>query len=182
MARHFAAFESPDAALNHAVRWAVERLGGHLRVEPVGAGLPVWDDDELAELIDDARRWDRVRAGGILDPADVSSRIVGGLWGARIDAGGGRLELVPSMPAGWKSMAIHRLRAYRTLLDLELRARAEWATLKIAVKFGPPIPLLVRLPEPAKVVRVTVDEIPLDARQAIFTAQQEHEVTLFRGG
>jgi hypothetical protein len=108
--------------------------------------------------------------------------VVGGLWGARIDAGGGRLELAPSMPAEWRTMAIRRLRAYRTLLDLEFRARAEWATVRLALKFGPPIPVLVRLPEPANVVRVTVDEIPLDARQAIFTAQHEHEVTLFRGG
>jgi hypothetical protein len=159
----------------------VARLGGHLRVEPDGGRLPDWDEDEQAALIDDARRWDRVRADGILDPAELSSRVVGGLWGARIDGGGGRLELAPSMPPEWRSMAIRRLRAYRTLLDLEFRDRAEWATLRIAVKFGPPIPLLVRLPEPANVVRVAVDEIPLDARQAIFTAQYEHEVTLYRG-
>jgi hypothetical protein len=181
MSRHFATFESPDPALNRAVRWAVARLGGHLRVEPAGLVPVLWDDDEQAALVDDAKRWDRVRSPGMLDPAELASRVVGGLWGARVDAGGGRLELVPAMPPEWKTMAIRRLRAYRTLLDLELRSRAEWATLRLAVKFGPPIPVLVRLPEPANVVRVTVDEIPLESHRAIFTAQHEHEVTLFRG-
>ena len=47
--------------------------------------------------------------------------------------------------------------------------------------FGPAIALLVGLPELQPVTRVTVDEVPLDGPRAIFTAQAEHEVTLFHG-
>jgi hypothetical protein len=74
------------------------------------------------------------------------------------------------------------MRAHRTLVDLEIRPRAEWVTVRVAVAFGPAVPVLVSLPaESGGLVRVTVDEVLLEANRAIFTLQGEHEVVLFRG-
>jgi hypothetical protein len=163
------------------VLWAAGRLGGGLRVDQAGRGERPWDESDLAGLLEDARLWYRVRDDRILDPQELLDAVVGGLWGARLGGAGGRLELRPSMPPGWKSMAIRRLRAHRSLLDVEVKARAEWTTVRLALVFGPPIAVLVRLPETEPVSRIAVDEIPLQGTQAIFTAQAEHEVTLYRG-
>jgi hypothetical protein len=144
----------------------------------------VGDDDgfdPVEELLDDARRWDRVRAAGIIAPEDFLGRLVGGLWGARLDGAGGRLELCPAMPDGWKAMTVRRLRAHRTLLDIQVRRRAEWATLNLALVFGPPIAVAVSLPDPLTVSRVAVDAVPLFGPRATFTAAGEHEVTLYLG-
>jgi hypothetical protein len=77
-------------------------------------------------------------------------------------------------------MALRRLRAGRTVLDVEVRPRAEWVTIRLAVTFGPPLATLVRLPREFPVGRVTVDEVPLPSDRAVFTAREEHEVVLFR--
>ncbi|HTL04993.1 MAG TPA: glycosyl hydrolase family 65 protein, partial [Gemmatimonadales bacterium] len=64
-----------------------------------------------------------------------------GLFGARADAAGGRFELAPWIPAGWRTMALRRLRCHRTLLSVDVRPRAEWVTVRLEVGFGPAIPL-----------------------------------------
>ena len=182
MSRHYPAVESPEVALNQAVAWALGRVGGHLRVDPAPAvGQPGWDRDDTEALLDDARRWHRVRSQDLIDPDEFLGRVVGGLFGARLDGIGGRLELAPSIPDGWRTMAARRLRAHRTLLDVELKPRAEWVTVRLAVMFGPPIAVAVGLPEAIRVTRVTADEIPLEGSRAIFTAADEHEVVLFLG-
>jgi hypothetical protein len=172
-------FDSPEPALDRAVRWAAARLGGNLRVEQAGGGERSFDESDVDELIEDARLWDRVRGDRVIEPQEFLDRVVAGLWGARLDGAGGRLEIRPTMPAGWKKMTLYRLRAHRTLLDLEVRARAEWTTVRLALSFGPPIAVLVRLPADLPVSRVVVDEVPLDSGYAIFTVQDEHEVTLY---
>jgi len=155
---------------------------GHLRVDPAPAlGQAAWEQDDTDSLLDDARRWHRVRSPGIIEPDEFLGRVVGGLFGARLDGIGGRLELAPSIPDGWRSMAARRLRAHRTLLDVEVKPRAEWVTVRLAVMFGPPIAVAVGLPEEQPVARVTADEIPLDGPRAILTAADEHEVVLFLG-
>ncbi|MEO8451486.1 MAG: hypothetical protein ABI647_16955 [Gemmatimonadota bacterium] len=132
-------------------------------------------------LRDDARRWARVRGENVIDPQDFLGRMVGGLWGARLDGAGGRLELAPFVPPGWRRMAVRRLRAHRTLVDFETRFRSEWLTLKLAVMFGPPIAVAVGAGNGLAVAGVTVDDVPLGAARAIFTASGEHEVMLFLG-
>ncbi len=137
--------------------------------------------DDPAGLIDDARRWYRVRAEGIIDPPEFLGRTLRIFLGAELDSGGGRLELVPAIPAMWKSLAVRRLRVHRTLVDVEVRRRAEWVTVRLAVMFGPPIAVRLSLGEDQAVARITVDEIPLQGDAAIFTASGEHEVTMYLG-
>jgi len=153
-----------------------------LRVDPARLGAD--DDggfDPIQDLLDDARRWNRVRTAGIIEPQDFLGRLVGQLLGARLDGVGGRLELCPAMPEGWRAMTVRRLRAHRTLLDIQVRRRAEWSTLNLAVLFGPPIAVAVSLPEAVSVSRVAVDDVPLEGPRATFTAGREHEVTLYLG-
>jgi hypothetical protein len=76
-------------------------------------------------------------------------------------------------------MALRRLRVHRTVLDVEVRPRAEWITVRLAITFGPPLPVEVTLPDDYEVGRVAVDEIPMEAARALFTAAGEHEVVLF---
>lgn len=137
--------------------------------------------DDPAGLIDDARRWYRVRDDGILDPPEFLGRTLRIFLGAELDAGGGRLELMPAIPPAWKSLAVRRLRAHRTLVDVDVRRRAEWVTVRLAVMFGPPIAVRMSLGEDEAVSRITVDEIPLQGDAAIFTASGEHEVTMYLG-
>ena len=66
-------------------------------------------------------------------------------------------------------------------MDLDIRAKAEWVTVRLAVMFGPPIAVALGLPEHFGVARVAVDEVPLPAARAVFTAAGEHEVTLYLG-
>jgi hypothetical protein len=150
-------------------------------VDPARPAAPSFDRDDFEELVEDARRWQRIRAPGLLDPNRLLERVVGGLFGARMDGAGGRLELRPYLAEGWRSVALRRLRAHRTLLDLEIRPRAEWVTVRVAVTFGPPLATEISLPGDVGVVRVAVDEIPLEGSRALFTAQAEHEVVLFTG-
>jgi len=179
--RHFPSVETPDQALNQAAAWAIRRVGGHLRADPARAvRSALWGDDDLEELLEDARNWRRVRSDGVLDPEAFLGGIVGGLLGVRLDGLGGRLEISPSLPAGWRHVAVRRLRANRSLLDLDFRPRAEWLTIKLALVFGPPIPAVVSSLH-ATVARVTVDEVALEGPRAIFTIGGEHEVALYYG-
>lgn len=176
--RHYPTVESPDAAFNRACAWAIGRAGGHLRVDPAVVPVP---DEGVPELLDDARLWDRIRSNEVIDAGEFLGRVVGLLIGASIDGDGDRLELAPDLPVAWKTIRARRLRAHRTLVDLEVRRWAEWTTVRLAVMFGPPVAVLVRLPPPAVVARVVVDDIPLSGTQAIFVAAGEHEVTLYLG-
>jgi len=157
-------------------------VGGHLRVDPARPGRPAFTALDADGLLDDARRWARVRSNDVLDPDAFLREVVGGLFGARFDGAGGRLELQPAPPDGWRAMALRRLRVHRTLVDVEVRPRAEWVTVRLAVTFGPAIPVEVTLPADYDVGRVAVDEIPMEAERALFTAAAEHEVVLFLRG
>ena len=108
--------------------------------------------------------------------------VVSGLFGARADGEGGRFELAPWVPGDWRKLALRRLRLHRTLVDVELRPRAEWATVRLEVGFGPPIPLALTLRNVGPIVRVAVDEVELAGPRAIFTLQGQHEVMFFFGG
>ncbi|MND03250.1 hypothetical protein D3C83_229870 [compost metagenome] len=66
-------------------------------------------------------------------------------------------------------------------MDVEVRPRAEWATVRLGVSFGPPIPLALSLRNTPPVARVTVDEVVLARDRAIFTLSAEHEVVFFYG-
>ena len=118
----------------------------------------------------------------VLDADTLLREIVAGLFGARADAEGGRFELLPWLPEGWRTMALRRLRCHRTLVDIEVRPRAEWATVRLAVAFGPPIALALGVRNTEPVARVTVDEVPLEGERAIFTLSGEHEAMFFFGG
>lgn len=150
-----------------------------MRADPGALAAP--EGDEVAQLLDDARRWHRVRSGDLLDPADFLRRLLHAFLGVATDGPGGRLELAPYLPDEWRAFAVRRLRVHRTLLDIEVKRRAEWVTVRLAVMFGPPLAVRVRLPEDEPVGRIAVDEIPLEGDAAIFTAAGEHEVTLYRG-
>ena len=165
--------------MDRAVAWALRRVGGHLRVDPARPEPAEFSRLDLEGLLEDARRWDRVRANGVLDADELIAEVVGGLFGARYDGPGGRLELRPLPREGWRTMTLRRLRAHRTLLDVEVRPRSEWMTVRLAVIFGPPLAVDLRLPEEYLVSRVVVDEVAMEAPRALFTASGEHEVMLF---
>ncbi len=148
-------------------------------MDPAGSQFPDWNEADIADLLDDVRMWRRLRSDSAVDPADLLRRVVGGLLGARFDGVGGRLELQPWLPEGWPKMVVRRLRVHRTLIDLDIRVKAEWTTVRLAVMFGPPIAVGLRLPDHFGVARVAVDEVPLPASGAVFTAAGEHEVTLY---
>jgi len=155
---------------------------GGVRADP-GHGSAGWDGGDFARLVEEARLARRV--GGprrIAEPGALLAEVVGGLFGARADAEGGRFELAPWLPEGWRTMALRRLRLHRTVLDVEVRPRAEWATVRLAVSFGPPIALALSLRNTGPVARVMLDEIELAGPRAIFTAQGEHEARFFFGG
>jgi hypothetical protein len=159
----------------------VRRAGAGVRADP-GPGLPKWDHSDFAHLIEECRIFRRVGGPDVLDPDAVIREVVAGLFGARGDAVGGRFELVPWLPESWRTMALRRLRCHRTLVDIEVRPRAEWATVRLAVTFGPPIALALGVRNTGPVARVTVDEVPLEGARAIFTLSGEHEAMFFFGG
>jgi len=180
-ARHYPSVEFPDLALNQAAAWAIRRVGGHLRVDPARAvNDPPWDDFETDGLIDEARRWQRVGGSEVIDAHEFLGKLVGGLLGVRLDGLGGRLEIQPSLPPRWRQVTARRLRAHRTLFDLEVRPRAEWLTVKLAVRFGPPVAVMISSPVEA-VSWVSVDEVPMVGPRALFTAADEHEAVLYYG-
>jgi hypothetical protein len=173
--------DTPDASLNQAFGWAVRRDPSGVRADP-GPGLLDWDVAEFAELLDRARDFRRVGAAAFGEPTSFLREVVAGLFGARADGEGGRFELAPWLPEGWRSMALRRLRCHRTLLDIELRPRSEWATVRLELNFGPAIALALSLRNVGAIARITVDEVVLEGRRAIFTLQGQHEVVFFFGG
>jgi hypothetical protein len=169
---------TPEAALNQAFAWAVRRDPAGVRADP-GAGLPDWDADEFAELLDQARSFRRVGSAAAPEPEWLLREVVAGLFGVRADAEGGRFALRPWVPEGWRSLAIRRLRCHRTRLDVLVRARADWVAVRLELSVGPAIPLSVGLRHVAPIAQITLDEIPLGGERAIFTLQARHEVTFF---
>ena len=151
-----------------------------MRADP--GGLPEWDESDFAELLERARSFRRVGAPALPEPDSLLRDVVAGLFGVRSDSEGGRFELAPWLPAGWRSMALRRLRFHRTLLSVEVRPRSEWATVRLEVNFGPPIALALRLRNVGTISRLTVDEIALEGQRAIFTLQGQHEVVFFFRG
>ena len=143
--------------------------------------LEEWDGSDFAHLVEEAKGFRRVGAHALPDPAAFLRELVGGLFGARADQAGGRFQLSPWVPEGWQSMALRRVRFHRTLVNVELRPRAEWTTVRLEVSFGPPIPLALTLRNTPPVARVTVDEVALARDLAIFTLSGEHEIVFFYG-
>jgi hypothetical protein len=152
-----------------------------VRADP-SPGLPEWDGFDLTDLLERAAVFRRVGAASLPDPADLVRGVAVGLFGARADAEGGRFALAPWVPEGWRSFALRRLRCHRTLVDVEVRPRAEWATVRLAVTFGPPIALALTLRNVGQVARITVDEVALEGERAVFTASAEHEAMFFYRG
>jgi hypothetical protein len=115
------------------------------------------------------------------DPEALLGEVVGGLWGARADGEGGRFEVSPWIVPGWKTMTLRRLRLHRTLIDIEVRPRAEWITCRLDASFGPPVALALALRNAPTVARVTIDEVVLHGPRAIFTVSGEHEAVFYLG-
>jgi hypothetical protein len=157
----------------------VRRAEGEVRAGPAAA--EEWDGSDFSHLLEEARAFRRVGARALPDPGGFLREVAGGLFGARADDPGGRFALAPWVPEGWNSMALRRLRLHRTLVDVDVRPRAEWATVRLSVSFGPTIPLALSLRNTPPVARVTVDEVPLVRDQAIFTLSAEHELVFFYG-
>lgn len=152
-----------------------------MRADP-GPGLPEWDEADFEELLDRARQFRRVGAKALPEPATLLREVVAGLFGLHSDAAGGRFELAPWLPTGWRSLALRRVRCHRTLVSADVRPRSEWATVKLELNFGPPIALALGLRNVGSIARMTVDEIPLEGQRAIFTLQGQHEAVFFYRG
>jgi hypothetical protein len=108
--------------------------------------------------------------------------VVAGLFGVRADAEGGRFAIAPWLQESWRMMAIRRLRFYRSLLDIEVRPRAEWATVRLKLSFGPPIAVDLSVRNAGPASRITVDETVLEGDRAIFIVSGEHEAMFFFEG
>ena len=141
-----------------------------------------WDYGEYNALVEQGQSFRRVGPPALPHPEQLLREVVAGLFGARADAGGGRFELSPWLPEGWRAMALRRLRCHRSLVDVELRPRTEWVTLRVELGFGPAIALAVRLRNVGPVERITVDEVALEGQRAIFTLQGQHELVFFFRG
>lgn len=152
-----------------------------MRADP-GAAADTWDAADWNDLVDRARSFRRVGPAALPDPDALLTDVVAGLFGARADAEGGRFALSPWLPEGWRSMALRRLRCHRTLLSIEVKPRAEWATVRLELEFGPAIPLALELRNVGAIAQVTVDEIALEGSRAIFTLQGQHEAVFFFRG
>lgn len=140
-----------------------------------------WEEDAFAELVEQARDFQRVGGAAIPAPEAFLQAVVSGLFGVRADGEGGRFELAPWLPEGWRKLALRRLRLHRTVVDVEVRPRAEWATVRLEVSFGPAIPLAVSLRHADPIARITVDDVVLAGPRAIFTLAGQHEVIFFFG-
>ena len=173
--------DTPEPALNQAFAWAVRRDPSGVRADP-GPEPSSWGEDDFAELIERGKTFRRVGQAALEGPRWLLREVVAGLFGARSDAEGGRFELRPWLPEGWRSFTLRRLRCHRTLLDVEIRARAEWTTLRVELVFGPPIPLSVGLRNTGTIAGIATDEIALEGDRAIFTLQGQHEVLFFFRG
>ena len=158
----------------------MRRAASEVRAAP-GPPAAEWDGSDFSHLIEEARTFRRVGAKALPDPAGFLREVVDGLFGARADDPGGRFALAPWVPEGWHSLALRRLRLHRTLVDVEVRPRAEWVTVRLSVSFGPTIPLALSVRNTPPVARVTVDEVALVRDQAVFTLSAEHELVFFYG-
>lgn len=141
-----------------------------------------WDASDHALLVEEARTFRRVGAHTVPDAEALVREVVAGLFGVRADGEGGRFIIAPWLPEGWRSMAIRRLRLHRSLVDVEVRPRAEWAAVRLKLTFGPAVPLALSVRNVGPVGRVTVDEIPLQGDRAVFTFAGEHEAMFFFEG
>lgn len=169
--------DTPEPALNQAFAWAVRRDPSGVRADP--GTEQVWSDVELEDLLDSARSFRRVGPSTGLDPQLFLQQVVAGLFGVRADAAGGRFEIHPWRVDSWRAMALRRLRCHRTILDVEMRARSEWVTVRFEVGFGPAIPLSVQVRNTGPISQLTIDEVPVEGERAVFTLQEQHEVTFF---
>lgn len=170
--------DTPESALNRAFGWAAGRAAAAVRAD-FGGGFPDWDASDFGHLVEEARAFRRVGGPALPDPEAFLGEIVAGLFGVQADAGGGRFVVSPWLPEGWRSMALRRLRCHRTIVDIEVRPRAEWAVVRINRTFGPPIAVALSVRNAGIVGRVTVDEIALQGDRAVFTVQGEHEAMFF---
>ena len=173
--------DTPDGALNRAFAGAARSAGDSVRAEE-GGGFPDWDASDLAHLRAEARAFDRVGPQALPDPGEFLRDIVSGLFGAAADLSGGRFALTPWLVEGWRRMALRRLRLHRTLVDVEVRPRADWATIRLEVTFSPPVPLALSVRNGGPVSRVTVDEVVLLREPVVFTLSGEHEAMFFFSG
>jgi hypothetical protein len=168
--------------LNRAFAWAVGSAASAVRAES-GAGLPEWDGSDLDHLLMEGRGFRRVGHRALPDPAGFLREVTSGLFGAAADLDGGRFAVSPWLVEGWRRMALRRLRLHRTLLDIEVRPRAEWVTVRLQVTFGPPVPVALSIRNGGPVSRITVDDVALDSEQVVLVVSGEHEVMFFyRGG
>lgn len=96
-------------------------------------------------------------------------------WGLRLSDG--ILEICPD-PSRPDLPAVQRLRCGRTLVDLALRSRPGRRSIRLARRFGPPLPVRVSLSglEP---VQVTVDEHPIPGSEVSLLVEGEHEVAFY---
>ena len=171
--------DTPEAALNQAFAWAVRRDPAGVRADPSdGSGF---SEDDFDELLESARTFRRIGPSAGLEPQGFLYQVVAGLFGIRADGAGGRFEVVPWVVDTWRGMALRRVRCHRTILDVELRIRSEWVTLRFEVGFGPAIPLAVQVRNTGSISQVTIDEVPVEGDRAVLTLQQQHEVTFFLG-
>lgn len=171
--------DTPEPALNQAFAWAVRRDPAGVRADPADGSS--FGEDDFEELLESARAFRRVGPSAGLAPQVFLRQVVAGLFGVRADGAGGRFEVAPWVVGPWRTMALRRVRCHRTILDVEVRARTEWITLRFEVGFGPPIPLSVQVHNIGPIGQVTIDEVPVEGNRAVLTLQEQHEVTFFLG-
>ena len=167
--------------MNQAFGWAVGSAAAAVRAES-GPGMPEWDGSDLDHLLMEGRAFRRVGPRALPDPAGFLREVASGLFGAAADLDGGRFAVSPWLVHGWRRMALRRLRLHRTLLDVEVRPRAEWVTVRLEVTFGPPVPVALSIRNGGRVSRVTVDDVVLESEQVVFIVSGEHEVMFFFRG
>ncbi|MGQ0702158.1 MAG: hypothetical protein ACT4PM_03375 [Gemmatimonadales bacterium] len=171
---------TPEASLDQAFVWAARHNPAGIRADP-GSG-PEWDADAQALLLEWAKGFKRVGSAALPGPETLIRHVVAGLFGVRADAAGGRYEIRPWLPEGWRAFRLRGLRCHRTVLDLDIRARADWATVRLEREFGPSIPLVVGLRNVGPIGQVTVDEVPVEGDRAVLTLLGEHEIMFFFRG
>jgi hypothetical protein len=171
--------DTPEPALNQAFAWAIRRDPAGVRADPVDGW--VFGEDDFEELVESARAFRRVGPSAGLAPQVLLHQVVAGLFGIRADGAGGRFEVTPWVVGAWRAMALRRVRCHRTVLDVEVRPRMEWVTVRLEVGFGPAIPVSVQVRNTTPIGQVTIDEVPVQGDRAVLTLQQQHEVTFFLG-
>lgn len=157
------------------------RAPSAVRADPAPA-LAGWDAADFALLKEEARGFRRVGAAALRDAEGFLGEVVAGLFGISADAEGGRFAIAPWLAAEWRTMALRRVRLHRALVDIEVRPRAEWATIRLNLSFGPAIPVALSVRNAGPVARITVDEVVLQGHQAVFTVSGEHEAMFFFEG